>query len=128
MPDGASLMTALFADHESAERAYASLVSRGYSAADVRLLMTGETRDGLLAAAVRRRDRPAPIHALVTALVAGRIPTERAALYEEALRSGGIVLAIAPRSALDAEHLEREWTKAGGTLLVSPKYRTPTAA
>jgi hypothetical protein len=38
-------VTGLFRDRESAERAYGSLTSRGYSKDDVNLLMSDETRD-----------------------------------------------------------------------------------
>lgn len=39
------MLTGLFRDRESAERAYGSLESRGYSKDDVNLLMSDETRD-----------------------------------------------------------------------------------
>lgn len=39
------MMTGLFRDRESAERAYGSLESRGYSKDDVNLMMTDETRN-----------------------------------------------------------------------------------
>lgn len=40
-----SLVTGLFDDRESAERAYRSVESRGYSRDDVNLVMSDETRD-----------------------------------------------------------------------------------
>ena len=115
MADAGSLMTALFADHESTEHAYTSLAAHGYTAADIRLLMTGDTRDRLLAAAVRRRDKDGPISALVMALVGRRIPQQRAALYDQGLCAGGIVIGVTPRNRQDAEQLEREWSAAGAT-------------
>ena len=42
------MLTRLFADRAAAERAYQALRSRGYSAADVSVLMADETRDHLL--------------------------------------------------------------------------------
>ena len=39
------MVTGLFRDRESAERAYGSVTSRGYSNDDVNLLMSDETRD-----------------------------------------------------------------------------------
>jgi hypothetical protein len=42
------MLTRLFADREAAERAYQALRSRGYSAADVSVLMADETRHQLL--------------------------------------------------------------------------------
>ena len=42
------MLTRLFKDREAAERAYQALRSRGYSEADVSVLMADETRDRLL--------------------------------------------------------------------------------
>lgn len=128
MVDGVSLLTALFADPESAEHAYTSLAARGYTAGDIRLSMTGETRDRLLAAAVRRRDKDGPMGALVGALVGRRIPAERARLYEEGVRAGGIVLGVSARSLQDAEHLRRDWTAAGGQQIFCPLLQERDAA
>jgi len=53
------MLTRLFADREAAERAYQALRSRGYSAADVSVLMSDATRDRLLGD-VARPTAPAP--------------------------------------------------------------------
>jgi hypothetical protein len=45
------MLTRLFPDREAAERAYQALRSRGYTAADVSVLMAAETRERLLGAA-----------------------------------------------------------------------------
>jgi hypothetical protein len=118
MADAASLLTALFTDHASAESAYASLAARGYKPADVRLHMTGETRDGLLAIAVTRHARDGAMAALVTALVGRRVPEERILLYSEAVRAGGIVMGVTPKSSRDAEQLRYEWMVAGATHII----------
>jgi hypothetical protein len=118
MADVASLMTALFADHASAECAYASLAARGYTPTDVRLHMSSETREGLLANAVRRQERNGAIAALVTALVSRRVPEERAVRYHDGVRGGGIVMGVVPKNVGDAEQLKLEWEAAGGTELV----------
>ena len=118
MADAASLMTALFADHASAECAYASLAARGYTPADLRLHMSSETRDRLLASAVRRRERDGAIAALVKALVARRLPPERAALYDKGVRDGGIVMGLTPNTLRDAEQLKQEWRAAGATQII----------
>ena len=128
MADAASLMTALFPDQESTELAYSSLASRGYTPADLRLLMTGDTRDRLLAAAVRRQDKGGSLGALVMALVGRRIPQDRAGLYDRGLCEGGIVIGVTPRSQQDAEHLSREWAAAGGTQILAPVLREKDAA
>jgi hypothetical protein len=118
MADPAPLMTALFDDHTSAEYAYASLAARGYTPADVCLHMNGETRDRLLAAAVKRREHDGAIAALVSALVGRRLPAERAAVYEKGVAAGGIVMGVTPASARDAEQLTREWSAAGATQIL----------
>ena len=128
MADAASLMTALFADHAGAECAYASLAARGYTPADVRLHMDGETRDRLLAIAVRRRERDGAIAALVSALVGPRVPEERAALYETGVSAGGIVMGVTPITARDAEQLAREWSAAGATQILCPLLDGQSAA
>jgi len=117
MTETASLMTALFADHASAECAYASLAARGYTPADLRLHMSSETRDRLLASAVSRRERDGAIAALVTALVTRRLPPERVALYDEGVREGA--MGLTPNTLGDAEQLQQEWQTAGATRIIS---------
>ncbi len=75
----------MFRDRESAERAYQSLSTRGYSERDVNLAMAEDT------------------------LVGWGIPEERVKHYEEGIKQGGIVMGITPRSDEDAEYIEREW-------------------
>lgn len=128
MAEVASLMTALFADHASAEWAYASLAARGYTPADVRLHMSSDTRDRLLATAVSRRERDGAIAALVTALVGRRVPEERAVRYDEAVRAGGIVMGVVPKNVGDAEQLQAEWKDAGATQLICPLLDGRSAA
>jgi hypothetical protein len=128
MAEVASLMTALFADHASAECAYASLAARGYTPADVRLHMSSDTRDRLLATAVSRRERDGAIAALVTALVGRRVPEERAVRYDEAVREGGIVMGVVPKNVGDAAQLQVEWEAAGATQLICPLLDGRSAA
>jgi hypothetical protein len=118
MADATSLMTALFTDHTSTECAYASLAARGYTPADVRLHMNAETRDRLLATAVRRRERDGAIAALVTSLASRRVPEQRALLYDDGVRAGGIVMGVTPKNSADAEQLNYEWMAAGATQIM----------
>jgi hypothetical protein len=128
MAESLPLMTALFADHERAERACASLAARGYTPVDLRVLMTGDTRERLLAAAVRRGRSAGALGALVTALVAPRISEERARVYDRGVCEGGLVLGIVPRTAQDAQSIRQEWTLAGGTDIMCPLLRESDAA
>jgi hypothetical protein len=121
-------MTAVFADHASAERAYASLAARGHTPADVRLHMSGETRDRLLATAMRRRERDGAIAALVSALVGRRVPPERLALYDTGVLAGSIVMGVTPKTAREAEQLAREWRAAGATEIHCPLLDGQSAA
>jgi hypothetical protein len=120
MADGTAFITALFADPGDAERAYTMLSRRGYTPEDVRLQMTAETRDRLLAEAVRGGDETGAIDGLVSALVGERIPEQRVSLYEEGLCAGGILIGVTARSPQDAEQLEREWSMAGGQQIFCP--------
>jgi hypothetical protein len=52
------ILTGLFTDRDAAERAYQALRSRGYSAADVSVLMADETRQRLLGALAGPRPGP----------------------------------------------------------------------
>jgi hypothetical protein len=120
-----ALLTGLFADLESVERAGASLARRGYTAADVRLLMAGEVRDRFLAAAMRRRD--GVLDRLVPALIGPPIPRERATRYAPGVSRGGVVMAVAPRTHEDAEQLQVEWAAAGGAEIVYPTVAVAAA-
>jgi len=53
------MLTRLFADREAAERAYQALRSRGYTAADVSVLMAAETHERLLGVALASSPTPA---------------------------------------------------------------------
>jgi uncharacterized protein (TIGR02271 family) len=46
---------------------------------------------------------------LIGALVGSGIPEDRARVYEEGVKQGGIVLGFNPRTNEDAEYFEREW-------------------
>ena len=80
--------------------------------------MSGETRDQLLATAVSRRERDGAIAALVTALAGRRLPEERAMLYDDGVRAGGIVMGLTPKTIRDAEQLQHEWRGAGATQII----------
>ena len=46
---------------------------------------------------------------LVGALIGSGIPEERAKLYDEGIRNGGMVMGVNPRTDEDAEYFENEW-------------------
>ena len=156
------IVTGLFRDRESAERAYGSLTSRGYSQDDVNLLMSDDTRQkhfvdsretelgnkalegagtgaaiggtvgatlaaiaaigttlalpglgllvaGPLAAALAGAGAGGATGGIIGALVGAGIPEERVKRYEEAIKNGGIVMGVSPRSDEDADYIEQEW-------------------
>lgn len=158
------MLTGTFRDRESAERAYGSLTSRGYTDKEVNLLMSDETRKkhfakdatkhteletkalkgagagaaiggtagaalaaiaaigtsllipglgiivaGPLAAGLAGAGAGGAAGGLIGALVGHGIPEDRAKKYEADIKSGGIVLGVAPKSVDDATYLEREW-------------------
>jgi hypothetical protein len=167
------LMTGMFRDRESAERAYQCVTSRGYTDKDVSLLMSDDTRTrcfprdavtktelgtkaaegagigaatgaglgalliglaatgiaiplvpiiamGPLAAALAGGGAGGAVGALIGALVGYGIPEERAKLYEQGIKEGGIVFGVNPRTDEDAEYIEREWTNARGEQIYRP--------
>jgi hypothetical protein len=170
-PSRSEMMTGLFRDRLSAEQAYDTLRARGYTDADINVLMTDETRKnwyppndadtelgrkagtkamtgagvggaigtavgalaaviattavialpgvglvtaGPLAAALTGAGAGALTGGLVGALVGLGIPEDRARLYDEGLRRGGIVMGVNPRSDDDAGYFEHEWRNSRG--------------
>ena len=167
------LMTGMFRDRESAERAYECVTSRGYTDKDVSLLMSDDTRTrcfprdavtktelgtkaaegagigaaagaglgalliglaatgiaiplvpiiamGPLAAALAGGSAGGAVGALIGALVGYGIPEERAKVYEQGIKEGGIVFGVTPRSDEDADYIERGWTNARGEQIYRP--------
>jgi hypothetical protein len=167
------LMTGMFRDRESAERAYECVTSRGYTDKDVSLLMSDETRMrcfprdavtktelgtkaaegagigaatgaglgalliglaatgiaiplvpiiamGPLAAALAGGGAGGAVGALIGALVGYGIPEERAKVYEQGIKEGGIVFGVTPRTDEDAEYIERGWTNVRGEQIYRP--------
>ncbi|HEX8456635.1 MAG TPA: hypothetical protein VF656_04870 [Pyrinomonadaceae bacterium] len=158
------MVTGLFRDRDSAERAYGSLSTRGYSKDDVNLLMSDETRKkhfssddaadtdlgskaleglgtgaaiggttgavlaaiaaigtsvvlpglglvvaGPLAAALAGAGAGGATGGLIGALIGSGIPEDRAKVYDEGVRGGGIVMGVNARSDEDAEYFENEF-------------------
>ena len=155
------MLTGLFRDKESAERAYRSLNERGYNNDDVNLLMSDDTRKkyftkgetelgtkawedagkgaaigggvgatiaalaaigttlalpglglliaGPIAAAFAGAGAGALTGGLIGALVGYGIPEERAKVYEQGIKDGGIVMGVHPRNDEDADYLEKDW-------------------
>ena len=167
------LMTGMFRDRESAERAYECVTSRGYTDKDVSLLMSDDTRTrcfprdavtktelgtkaaegagigaatgaglgalliglaatgiaiplvpiiamGPLAAALAGGGAGGAVGALIGAMVGYGIPEERAKVYEQGIKEGGIVFGVTPRTDEDADYIERGWTSARGEQIYRP--------
>jgi hypothetical protein len=51
---------------------------------------------------------------IIGALVGAGIPEDRAKLYDEGIKKGGIVMGVNPRSDEDAEYFENEWKRHRG--------------
>ena len=64
---------------------------------------------GPLAAALAGAGAGGLTGGLVGALVGSGIPEERAKLYDEGIRGGGIMMGVTPRSDEDASYFENEW-------------------
>ena len=168
-----NMLTGVFRDRDSAERAYDALASRGYARDDVSLLMSEEARDrhfpeddsrrtdlgskaaegagagvvvggglgaliaglsaagiavpgvpiialGTLAAALAGAGTGGALGAIIGGLIGYGIPENRARAYDRAVREGGIVMGVTPRSREDAVHFEREWARCGAEQIYCP--------
>ena len=169
------LLTGTFRDRESAERAYDSLLGRGYRKDEINVLMSDDTRKryfgdrkdikddlgtkaaeggltgaavggtvgaiagalamagtlaipgvgivlaGPLAAALAGLGAGAATGGLVGTLIGAGIPEDQAKIYESDIKSGGVVVAVRPRSEEDAAYFEREW-RGKGEVRMPPRY------
>ena len=75
---------------------------------------------GPLAAALAGGSAGGAVGALIGALVGYGIPEERAKVYEQGIKEGGIVFGVTPRTDEDAEYIERGWTSARGEQIYRP--------
>lgn len=159
------VLTGMFRDRESAEKAYNSALDRGYTKDDVNVMMSDSTRDswfgndadaadselgskalegagagsaiggtlgaiiggiaaigtsvllpglglvvaGPLAAALAGAGAGGLTGGLVGALIGSGIPEDRAVIYEEGIKNGGMVVGVNPRNDEDAAYFENEW-------------------
>ena len=69
---------------------------------------------GPIAAALAGAGAGGAAGGIIGALVGAGIPEDRAKLYEEDIKKGGIVMGVNPRNDEDAEYLEQEWRKSRG--------------
>jgi uncharacterized protein YjbJ (UPF0337 family) len=157
------VFTGTFRDADSADRAYRSMLDRGYTNDDINLMMSEDTRKkyfsgqkgateigtkaaedagkgaavggaigatiaaiaaigssvifpglgvvvaGPLLAGLAGAGAGGATGGLIGYLVGKGIPEERARLYENDIKNGGIVMGFNPRSDEDADYFEREW-------------------
>lgn len=158
------MLSGLFRDRDSADRAYSTLRDRGYEDDEINILASDETRDswfnddehadtelgskalegtgvgsavggtlgaiiggiaaigsnvilpgvglvvaGPLAAALAGAGAGGLTGGLVGALIGSGIPEERAKLYEEGIKDGGMVMGVNPRSDEDAEYFQNHF-------------------
>lgn len=164
---GRNWLTGSFRDRASAENAYNSLTSRGYTRDDINLMMSDDTRKryfsddndtglgtkamegagtggaiggtvgailaaltavgtsiaipglglvvaGPIAAALAGAGAGGLTGGLIGAMIGAGIPEDRAKLYDEDIRNGGIVMGVNPRNDEDATYFEQEWKRHQG--------------
>lgn len=68
---------------------------------------------GPLAAALTGAGAGAATGGIVGALVGSGIPEERAKIYDEKVKSGGIVMGLRPKNDADVEQIQRDWSNHG---------------
>jgi hypothetical protein len=163
--DKPALLTGLFRDRDSAERAVAVVTSRGYEPADISVVVDDDFRKrifpvsggdgseldkaaqgvdlggpaggtlatlftaaaavgtfllapglfiaGPVAAALAGAGAAAVASGLVGALHDWGLPQDRLQGYEAALKAGGILLGVKPRTEADAQLIETQWNAIG---------------
>lgn len=135
MADPSRVITGLFPDRDSAERACQGVIDRGYTEDDVNLAMSDATRDrhfgknsnsdiatgGVETELGNKAAEDAGIGAggaagtLVGALIGMGIPEERVKRYESGIEEGGMLMHVRPRNDdADADDLARQWQDARG--------------
>jgi hypothetical protein len=92
----------------------------GLAAAGVAVPVLPIIAAGPLAAALAGGATGGVVGAVVGALVGAGIPEERARLYDQGIKEGGIVLGVTPRSEEDALYFEQEWRVARGEQIYRP--------
>jgi hypothetical protein len=161
-------VTGVFSNRESAEKAYDSLIKRGYKPEEIILLMSDKTHKthfkdnrtdtdlgnkamekagvgsaiggtagaiigaiaaigttvalpglgliiaGPIAAALAGAGAGGIAGGLVGGLVGAGIPKERAVLYENAIKEGGIVVGVVPKTNTDRSAIGQDWNTFGG--------------
>src|SRR5262249_46631893 len=75
---------------------------------------------GPLAAAITGGLTGGALGAIAGALVGSGIPEERARLYDQGVREGGIVFGVTPRTEEDAAYFEQEWRNTRGEQIHRP--------
>lgn len=104
----ANTVTGLFKDKESAESAYLGATNAGYSADEIDVVMSEETRerfygkDATLVTEVGNKSAQG-------AAVGGAIPEDRLKEYEEGVDQGGILVGVRSRNDEDSRRLAQEW-------------------
>jgi hypothetical protein len=83
---------------------------------------------GPLVAALTGAGSGGAVGALVGALIGSGIPEDRAKLYEQGIKDGGIVLGVVPLTDEDADYFEREWRDARGEQIYRPASETRRVA
>jgi hypothetical protein len=113
-----TLVTGLFSDRASAERAYDSVTLRGYRSDDVDIIMSDETRrqqfgDGSTTELGTKAPQGMVVGAAaggaLDALTAIGVPENTAIRYWERIRSGLILMIVRARDADDADYFVDEW-------------------
>lgn len=87
----------------------ATLVAIATSAAAITVPGVGLLIAGPLAGALAGGAAGATTGGLVGMLVGAGIPEDRAKLYEEDLKKGGIVVGVRPRNDVDARYFDSDW-------------------
>jgi hypothetical protein len=110
------VLTGMFRDHESTEKACNSLNNIGYSENEINLLMSYETRKAHYNKDANKKTKigikaaqNAEEGSAIGILIGSGIPEARAKLYESGIKEGNVVISVTPKNDRDAKFLENNW-------------------
>jgi hypothetical protein len=123
-------VSAVFQNREKALEAYQALLERGYGTGEVRLLISPETHHSVFGQALDYSsggtaffDQPsstAPAHdsirevTSIDSIVDAGISVDRASVYDQQIKAGGVVIAVIPKGPTDRYTIGQYWRQAKG--------------
>lgn len=113
------VLSGMFSDRESTEKAYNKLITKGYSLDEISLLMSDSTREKHFKYMKGETEFGSKIAEIggngyvlggtVGALMSLGIPESRVKLYYSGIKDGNVVIIVTPKDEADAIYLLNNW-------------------